>query len=80
MILREQFEKECINNVCTFDCKYPDQYVFWLEQQDEWMKKCHKYLRKKLTFTDEYLKHQLGWVNLQHGLRIDNNAPLIQYH
>jgi len=56
------------------------RFTMTSKQNDEWKNKSLKYLRKKLSYTDEYLKRQFGWVTLNHGLRVDDKASEIQYH
>lgn len=50
------------------------------KQDKEWQEKCFKYLRKKTSYTDTYLRKQLSWAVLDHGLRVDDSQPEIQYH
>lgn len=56
------------------------RFTMTTEQNKQWTNKSIKYLRKKLDYSDEYLRRQFAWVNLQHGLRIDDSKPEIQYH
>lgn len=61
----------------------PDWFLVFTmnsEQHEIWKKKSMKLIKKHSNYSDEYLKRQFGWVDLNHGLRIDNEQPEIIFH